>query len=131
MKHLKPVFFLFFIAFFLMSWETKETRLTSGIQPGNLAPEMNWTELNPDNKKYVLLQFWAAYDAESRAANTQMYRTISENDEIQLVSFSMDENQAVFEGVLRADGLFSQYNDFLGENSPLYSRFRLQKGFGN
>ena len=133
MKHLKPVFFLLFISFFLMSWETKEIRLTSGIQPGNLAPEMDWTELNPDNKKYVLLQFWAAYDAKSRAVNTQMYRTISENDGIQLVSFSMDENPAVFEGVLRVDELSreTQFNDYLGKNSPLFKQFRLRAGLGN
>jgi hypothetical protein len=133
MKHLKPVFLLFLLPFFMIGWETKEIRLTSGIQPGNLAPEMDWPELNPDNEKYVLLQFWAAYNAESRMANTQMYRTISENDEIQLLSFSMDENPAVFEGVLRADGLSreTQFNDFLGKNSPLFKQFRLQAGFGN
>jgi hypothetical protein len=133
MKHLKPVFLLFLASFFLVGWETKEIKQIRGIQPGNLMPEMNWTEWNPDNKEYVLLQFWAAYDAESRLANTQMYRTISKSEEIQMISFSLDKNPAVFEGVLRADKLPRdvQFSDFLGENSPLYKQFHLQAGFGN
>ena len=133
MKHLNPVFLLFFISFFLMSWNAKETSEVRGIQPGNLVPEMGWTEWNPANKKYVLLQFWAAYDAKSRFANTQMYRTISESEEIQMISFSLDENPAVFEGVLRADDLSrdTHFNDFLGEKSPLFKQFRLQTGLGN
>ena len=133
MKHLKPVFFLFFIASFLVSWGTKDSRTVRGIQPGNLVPEMNWTDLNPDNKTYVLLQFWAASDARSRAANTQMVRTISACDDIRMISFSLDVNPAVFEGVLRADGLSpdTQFCDFKGESSPLYKMFRLQAGLSN
>jgi hypothetical protein len=82
-----------------------------------------------------LLQFWAAYDAGSRVINTRMHNVISrlETENIQLISVSMDEDEAVFEGTIQADGLnpATQFNEPAGKNSGVYKAYRLKSGFNN
>jgi hypothetical protein len=118
-----------------MGLTTKEIKLTEGIQPGNLAPEFNRQDVKLSGKNYVLLQFWAAYDANSRVINTRMHNVISrlETDEIQLISVSMDENEAVFEGIIKADDLnpATQFNEPTGRKSGVYKAYRLKSGFNN
>jgi len=115
----------------------KEVKLTEGIQPGNLAPEINLQDqdINLKSNKFVLLQFWAAYDAHSRMVNAQMNNVIShlESDDIRLVSISFDKNEAVFEGIVKTEHLdpTTQFNDPRGENSELFKRYRLNSGFSN
>ena len=114
---------------------TKEIRLTEGIQPGNLAPEIHWQDIDLKGKKFVLLQFWAAYDAQSRMQNVQIYNAVSqlETKDIRLVSISLDESRAVFEGIVKADHLDpdTQFNDPRGKNSKMFSDYRLNAGFTN
>jgi hypothetical protein len=76
MKYLKSILFLVMVCLLMMGLRTKEIRLTEGIQPGNLAPEIHLQDINLKGNKFVLLQFWAAYDARSRMANVQMYNVI-------------------------------------------------------
>jgi hypothetical protein len=135
MRYLKTIFFLTFISLFIMGSGTKEIKLTEGIQPGNLAPGIDLQEINLNGKKTVLLQFWAAYDGKSRALNTQMHNVIAhlETDNIQLVSVSLDESKAVFEGIVKADGLnpATQFNEPMGRNSEVFKTYRLKAGFNN
>ncbi|MDR3218412.1 MAG: thioredoxin family protein [Dysgonamonadaceae bacterium] len=136
MRYLKRISFLAFTAIFLMGAATKETGITKGIQPGNLAPELNLQGLNLINgKDYVLLQFWAAYDGTSRAMNTQMHNVIAHlgTDNIRLASVSMDESSAVYEGIVKADGLnpATQFNEPAGKHAAIFKAYRLNSGFGN
>jgi len=114
---------------------TKEIRLTEGIQPGNLAPEIQWQDIDLKGKKFVLLQFWAAYDAQSRMVNVQMYNAISQSKtkDVRLISISLDESKAVFEGIVKADHLdpATQFNDFRGKNSKIFNDYHLDSGFTN
>ena len=120
---------------FLGFSDTKEIKLTEGIQPGHLAPGINLQEFNGKRTNYVLVQFWAAYEPQSRVWNTQMHNVIAQSgiDDLQLVSISFDENQSVFEGVVKADNLNeeTQFNEPVGKKSALFKTFRLKNGFGN
>lgn len=135
MRYFKPVFVLSFLALILTSWGAKETKLTEGIQPGNLAPGFSSQEFKLEGKKLVLLQFWAVYDGKSRMENARMHNIISnlQTDDIQLISVSLDDNQAVFEGAIKADRLNpgTQINKPKTGNSQMYKDYRLESGFNN
>jgi len=119
----------------MMGSSTKEFRLTEGIQPGNLAPAIHRQDINLKSNKFTLLQFWAASDARSRMLNTQMHNVIAQlgTDEISLVSVSLDKDEAVFEGIVKADRLnpATQFNDTRGKESEIYKDYRLKSGFTN
>ena len=123
------------ILLLLGSSDTKEIKLTEGIQPGYLAPGINLQGVNWEQTSYVLVQFWAAYEPQSRVWNTQMHNAITQSgvDDIQLLSISFDESQSVFEGVIKADNLnlTTQFCDPKGRNSELFKIYQLKNGFGN
>jgi len=135
MRYLKSILFIVVVCFLMMGSRTKEIKLTEGIQPGNLAPEINRQDINLKGNKFTLLQFWAAYDANSRMLNTQMHNAISslKTEDIRLVSISMDENEAVFEGTVKAEHLnpATQFNDPQGKKSRIYKAYHLKSGFKN
>ena len=135
MRYLKATLFITLVFFLMIGSRTKEIELTEGIQPGNLAPEINWQDINLKGSKFTLLQFWAAYDAQSRMINTQMHNVISslETDDIHLVSVSFDENEAVFEGIVKVEHLnpATQFNDPRGKKSGIFKDYRLKSGFTN
>ncbi|MDR0680929.1 MAG: thioredoxin family protein [Dysgonamonadaceae bacterium] len=114
---------------------TKEIKLTEGIQPGNLAPEIHLQDVEIKENSYVLVQFWAAYHPQSRLENTMMHNVISQSktENLQLISISLDENKAVFQGVIKTDRLdeTTQFNEPAGKNSELFKRYRLKKGLNN
>lgn len=135
MRYLKPILFLLLVCFLIMGARTKEVKLTEGIQPGNLAPGINRQDIDLKGNKFVLLQFWAAYNARSRMLNVQIHNVISQSgtEDIRLVSVSFDENEAVFKGVVKADRLnpATQFNDPQGKNSEIFKAYHLESGFGN
>jgi len=120
---------------FLTGSSEKEIKLTEGIQPGNLAPGINLQDINLKSNTFVLLQFWAAYDAHSRMVNTQMSNVVShlKSDDIRLISISFDENEAVFAGIVKVEHLnpATQFNDPLGEKSAIFKNYRLKSRFIN
>ena len=123
------------ILLFLGASKTKEIKITEGIQPGYLAPGINLQGINWEKTNYVLVQFWAAYEPYSRVWNTQMHNVITQSgiDNLQLVSISLDENKAVFDGIVKVDNLnkATQFNELKGQNSDLYKAYQLKNGFGN
>lgn len=135
MRYLKPISFLILAFLLMIGSGVKETKLIGGIQRGNFAPKINLQDIKLENKKLVLLQFWAAYDSQSRVLNVQMHNIITRlgRDAIQLVSVSFDENRAVFEGVIKADQLnpATQFNEPKGRNSEIFKTYRLKSGFCN
>ena len=135
MRYLKSILFLVLAYFLMMGSRTKEIRLSEGIQPGNLAPEINRQGINLKDNQFTLLQFWTAYDARSRMLNTQVHNVISrlETDTIRLISIALEENEAVFEGVVKADRLnrATQFNDPRGRKSEIFKTYRLKSGFTN
>ena len=135
MRYLKKI--LFFASFFLlmMGSRTNEIKPNEGIQLGNLAPEINWQEINMKGDKFILLQFWTVVNPHSRLLNTQMHNAITnlETENIRLVSVSFDENVAVFEGIVKTDRLVpeTQFIDTRGHKSEIFKTYRLKSGFTN
>lgn len=141
MKYLK--YFLFVGAVMLMSssYTTRTSRLSEGIYPGNLMPELKMS--NHLGKKLdlkhlrgvkVLVNFWAAYDAESRMENVLLCNTLKKEDyPIVMISVSFDKSRSVFEKTLSMDGVdvSNQFIDEMGTASEIYQKYRLEQGFKN
>ena len=129
------------VALATMSSATKEARPTVGTNPGDLAPrieslgnESNFSFQNHSGR-YTLLNFWAAYDAESRARNVQLWNEINKlsSDKVAMYSVSFDEKESIFTETVKADRLSNtkQFHEELGEKSELYGKFNLKKGLKN
>lgn len=125
----------------MMASGSKDAKPTVGLNPGDFAPrieslgnEVNFSFQNHSGR-YTLLNFWAAYDAESRVRNVQLSNEINKlgTDKIEMYSVSMDKVESVFTETVKADKLQGsiQLFDGLGEKSELYKKFGLEKGFRN
>lgn len=129
------------VAIFIMSAGLKNAKISEGITPGNLAPRIGFLGSEPafdflkNDGKYTLLQFWAAYDAESRANNIKLCNVIKKMDsnQVEMLSISFDEKESIFNETIRIDQLEkqNQYQDKQGKQSDLYKRYGLQKGLKN
>lgn len=135
----------FFVAFSLLtlsfSFIDKETFSGVGLSPGSKSPQIkieeksfNAKDLDVKAGEYVLLNFWASYDAVSRISNVR-FNTIADqqSDKLHYVSVSYDKNIRVFEETVKLDKVNAdyQYFDAAGADSDLYKRFRLENGFAN
>lgn len=128
-------------AILIMSASTKKARLSEGITPGNLAPRIetlgNGSNFDFQNHsgRYTLLNFWAAYDAESRARNIQLWNEVSKlsPDQIAMLSVSFDEKETIFTETIKADKLNAnnQFRDVQGKQSDVYREYKLDNGFRN
>ena len=126
------------ISFFSLSFVGKDTP-TEGLNIGDRAPEfkicgekqlMNLKDLHG---KYVLLSFWASYDAPSRTQNATLNYAVSQADNVEMVSVSFDEYKSIFNETIKKDKITTP-NCFVeteGEQSELYQTYRLHKGFKN
>lgn len=129
------------IAMLFMSFGSKNAKPSVGLNPGDLAPRIKSLENEKDLRfqnhsgHYTLLNFWAAYDAESRARNVRLMNEINKSgsEKVQVCSISLDENRAVFTETVKTDGLNSdtQFLEEQGRASVLYKEYRLNKGFKN
>ena len=94
------------------------------------------TELSDMKGKYVLLSFWASYDAHSRMQNASLsnvLRSASRNENVEMVSVSFDEYQSVFKETVRKDQIVTPtcFVETEGESSGLFKKYRLGRGFTN
>jgi len=130
------------VATLFLSVGTERAGITEGFQIGDYAPAIILPEFGgraidfrEHAGQYTLVNFWAAYDAESRVRNIQLRNSVKELDSSLLAvhSISMDERKSVFEGTLKADGLekTNQWNDRRGKASALYKMYGLEKGLRN
>ena len=121
------------VALLGMSAGSKKAKLTEGVNPGDLAPRIEF--LGNDAKASTLLNFWAAYDAESRARNVQLANEVNKfgPDKIAMCSISMDEKESIFTETVKIDklDLSTQFHEGLGKESELYKKYDLRKGFKN
>ena len=118
---------------------------TGGLNVGDMAPdfkiqtmsaEQSQTELSDLKGKYVLLSFWASYDAHSRMQNASLsnvLRSASRNDNVEMVSVSFDEYQSIFKETVRKDQIVTPtcFVETKGESSGLFKKYRLGRGFTN
>ena len=116
---------------------------TGGLSVGDVAPdfriESTLGEQHPfklANLKgqYVLLSFWASYDAQSRMQNVSLNNVLrSDAQQVKMVSVSFDEYQSVFEETIRKDQIVTPtcFVEIKGEDSGLFKKYRLNRGFTN
>ncbi len=124
-----------------MSSSIKTEKIPTGYYPGEQIPNIvlsGWEgqrlDLSECKGKKVVLSFWAAYDAQSRASNVQLYNYLKETaPDVTFLSISFDENRNVSERTALLDkiDLNSQFCDETGVNSAIYKEFRLRQGFKN
>lgn len=129
------------VALLTMAAGTKQAKHTVGVNPGDLAPgieslgsESNFSFQNHSGR-YTLLNFWAAYDAESRARNVQLSNEINKigSGKVAMCSISLDEKESIFTETVKTDKLDAgtQFHDGLGKESELYKKYNLNRGFRN
>jgi len=113
----------------------------TGYYPGESIPDITFTDLGGDvhhlhdfKGKKVVVNFWAAYDAQSRANNVRLHNYLSKHHaDITFLSIALDENINVVERTLALDNLdpASQFCEVSGTGSDLYKEFKLKRGFRN
>ena len=110
---------------------------------GDIAPDVfvqtmsDWQqrEYEAPKGKYLLLSFWASYDAPSRMLNASLSSALrgSAQDNVEMVSVSFDEYRSVFEETVRKDQIVGAacFVETAGEDSELYKEFHLNRVFAN
>ena len=143
MKYVKWIFVVLLIGS-LTSFVEKD-KPTGGLNVGDIAPDFKiqsmsagqpLAELSDLKGKYVLLSFWASYDAHSRMQNASLsnvLRSASRNDNVEMVSVSFDEYQSIFKETVRKDQIVTPtcFVETKGEFSGLFKKYRLGRGFTN
>ena len=129
MKYVKWIFVVLLIGS-LTSFVEKD-KPTGGLNVGDIAPDFKiqsmsagqpLAELSDMKGKYVLLSFWASYDAHSRMQNASLsnvLRSASRNDNVEMVSVSfgrgftnylLDENGVIIAKNISAAELSAYLN---------------------
>lgn len=143
MKYVKWIFVVLLIGS-LTSFVEKD-KPTGGLNVGDIAPDFKiqsmsagqpLAELSDMKGKYVLLSFWASYDAHSRMQNASLsnvLRSASRNENVEMVSISFDEYQSIFKETVRKDQIVTPtcFVETKGESSGLFKKYRLGRGFTN
>ena len=142
MKYAKWIFVVLLISS-LTSFVEKD-KPTGGLNVGDMAPdfkiqtmsaEQSQTDLSDLKGKYVLLSFWASYDAQSRMQNASLSNALrsTARNNVKMVSVSFDEYQSIFEETIRKDQIVTPtcFVETKGESSGLFKKYRLGRGFTN
>ena len=135
MKYVKWIFVVLLIGS-LTSFVEKD-KPTGGLNVGDIAPDFKiqsmsagqpLAELSDMKGKYVLLSFWASYDAHSWMQNASL-----SNENVEMVSVSFDEYQSIFKETVRKDQIVTPtcFVETKGESSGLFKKYRLGRGFTN
>ena len=140
MKYVKWIFVVLLIGS-LTSFVEKD-KPTGGLNVGAMAPdfkiqtmsaEQSQTELSDLKGKYVLLSFWASYDAHSRMQNASLSNVLRSSRNEEMVPVSLDEYQPIFKETVRKDQIVTPtcFVETKGESSGLFKKYRLGRGFTN
>ena len=141
MKYVKWIFVVLLISS-LTSFVEKD-KPTGGLNVGDVAPDFTIEstsdaqynfDLTDLKGKYVLLSFWASYDAQSRMQNASLSNALrSTSQDVEMVSVSFDEYQSVFQETIRKDQIVTPtcFVETKGESSGLFKKYRLGRGFTN
>ena len=140
MKYVKWIFVVLLIGS-LTSFVEKD-KPTGGLNVGDIAPDFKiqsmsagqpLAELSDMKGKYVLLSFWASYDAHSRMQNASLSNVLRSSRNVEMVSVSFDEYQSIFKETIRKDQIVTPtcFVETEGEDSGLFKKYRLNRGFTN
>ena len=140
MKYVKWIFVVL-LSGSLTSFVEKD-KPTGGLNVGDIAPDFKiqsmsagqpLAELSDMKGKYVLLSFWASYDAHSRMQNASLSNVLRSSRNVEMVSVSFDEYQSIFKETVRKDQIVTPtcFVETEGEDSGLFKKYRLNRGFTN
>ena len=142
MKHVKWIFVVLLIC--SLTAFVEKDKPTGGLSEGDVAPDFKIEstsngqpafKLGNLKGKYVLLSFWASYDAQSRMQNASLSNALrsTARNNVKMVSVSFDEYQSIFEETIRKDQIVTPtcFVETKGESSGLFKKYRLGRGFTN
>ena len=140
MRHVKWIFVVLLISS-LTSFVEKD-KPTGGLNVGDVAPDFKIESASNEQPafklgdlkgKYVLLSFWASYDAQSRMQNVSLSNVLRSSRNVEMVSVSFDEYQSIFKETIRKDQIVTPtcFAETKGESSGLFKKYRLNRGFTN
>lgn len=137
-KNVSRVFVVLMISFISFSFVGKDTP-TEGLTIGDKAPEFKicgekqLVNLKDLRGKYVLLSFWASYDADSRMKNVSLNHVVGKTDNVEMVSVSFDDYKSIFNETIKKDRITTPncFVELSGNRSDIYKTYRLHKGFKN
>lgn len=115
-------------------------RTSDGLHIGDVLPEMKEKTERPctltpqeDSRRYTLVHFWAAYDAESRAENVAWSRAFERtvSDKISFRSICLDPDEEVYAQTVVLDGVAPQwqYHVASAHRSGLMAQYGLSDDF--
>ena len=142
MRHVKWIFVVLLIC--SLTAFVEKDKPTGGLSEGDVAPDFKIEstsngqpafKLGNLKGKYVLLSFWASYDAQSRMQNASLSNALrsTARNNVKMVSVSFDEYQSIFEETIRKDQIVTPtcFVETKGEYSGLFKKYRLGRGFTN
>lgn len=145
MRHVKWLFVVLLMC--SLTAFIEKDKPTGGLSVGDVAPDLNIEtasstgisnkvfRLTANRGKYVLLSFWASYDAPSRMNNVSLNNVLrnSRHSNVEMVSVSFDDYRSVFEETLRNDHIVATVCALQQSvsHSEMYQTYRLNRGFGN
>lgn len=138
-KNVKWIFVVLIISSLIsFSFVGKNTPI-EGLTIGDKAPtfticgEKQLIDLKDLRGKYVLLSFWASYDALSRMQNATLNHAVAQADNVEMVSVSFDEYKSIFNETIKKDQISTSncFVELAGVSSDLYQTYRLKRGFKN
>ena len=140
MKYVKWISFVLLTSIFT-SFIGKDSH-RRGLEVGNLAPDIRVSAqtgedvfLSDLRGEYVLLSFWASYDAPWRMKNAGISHMRDDAccADMHRVCRSFDEYQSVFQETARRDNLRADYcfTETKGESSAIFRKYDLEHGFSN
>jgi thiol-disulfide isomerase/thioredoxin len=148
MRYYVNLFFVVLLISSLTSFIEKD-RPVEGLSVGEYAPdfviagddtdktEAVHSQLSMLHGNYVLVNFWASYDAPSRMRNIELNRALSDNEvaqkHVEFVSVSFDDYASIFRETVRKDGIVGTgcFVETDGEQSSIFKDYKLKKGFTN
>ena len=141
MRHVKWIFVVLLIC--SLTAFVEKDKPTGGLSVGDVAPDFRIESTSGEQYplkladfkgRYVLLSFWASYDAQSRMQNVSLNNILrSDAPNVKMVSVSFDEYRSVFEETIRKDQIVTPtcFVETQGEDSGLFKKYRLNRGFTN
>ncbi|MEG1867289.1 MAG: thioredoxin-like domain-containing protein [Bacteroides sp.] len=141
MRYVKWIFVVLLIS--SLTAFIEKDKPTGGLNVGDVAPDFT-VETTSDKQhavdldllkgRYVLLSFWASYDAQSRMQNASLSNALrTAAHKVEMVSVSFDEYQSIFKETVRKDQIVTPacFVETKGEDSGLFKKYRLDRGFTN
>ena len=117
---------------------------SKGLNVGDMAPDFCIRTISADKPvldlkdmkgRYVVISFWASYDAPSRMRNACLSNVLrmAAPKNVELVSVSFDDYKSVFEETVRKDRIVTPtcFAETQGEASDLFKKYNLERGFTN